>query len=149
VENETRFTVCDLPRTARITFVHRDGHEQQSEDENMAVRVFTDREGHQWTVWRVQPTASTASLQERFQGGWLCFEREDGGARARLPLDEAPPAWDALPDERLELLSRVAEVASRPRGITPPEAHRAQEVDENAARDRPTGSQRVIGPDDS
>jgi hypothetical protein len=114
----------------------------------MAVRVFTDREGHQWSVWRVQPTSSTAGLQERFQGGWLCFERDDGGARSRLPLDEAPPAWEELPDERLELLSRVAEVASRPRGITPAESHRAQEGDEEAARRRTSGARRAIGPDD-
>ena len=77
----------------------------------MAVRVFTGREGYQWSVWRVQPTSSTAGLQERFQGGWLYFERADGGARARLPIEEAPPAWEGLPDERLELLRRVAEVA--------------------------------------
>ena len=115
----------------------------------MAVRVFTDRDGHQWSVWRVQPTSITAGLQERFQGGWLCFEREDGGARARLPLDEAPPAWEQLPDDRLALLSRVAEVASRPRGTTPAEAHRAQEGDENVARDRPTGPRRAVAPDET
>lgn len=115
----------------------------------MAVRVFTDREGRKWSVWRVQPTSSTAGLQERFQGGWLCFEREDGGARSRLPLDEAPPAWESLPDERLELLSRVADVASRPRGITPPEAHRAQEGDENVARNRTSGARHAVGPDES
>jgi len=114
----------------------------------MAVRVFTDREGRKWSVWRVLPTASTAGLQERFQGGWLCFEREDGEARARLPLDEAPPAWEALPDERLVLLSRIAEVASRPRGITPTEAHRAQEGDEDVARNRTTGVHRVVKSDE-
>jgi hypothetical protein len=115
----------------------------------MAMRVFTDRDGQRWSVWRVQPTASTASLQERFQGGWLCFEREDGSARARLPLDEAPAGWEGLPDERLELLSRVAEVASRSRGVTPPDAHRAQEGDEDIARDRSTGARHVIEPDES
>ena len=114
----------------------------------MAVRVFTDRDGHQWSVWRVQPTSSTAGLQERFQGGWLCFERDDGGARARLPLDEAPPSWEALPDDRLELLSRVAEAASRPRGSTPTGAHRAQEGDENVARSRSSGPRHVVGPDE-
>jgi hypothetical protein len=115
----------------------------------MAVRVFNDREGHEWSVWRVQPTSSTSGLQERFQNGWLCFERADGGDRARLPLDEAPPGWDALPDDRLELLSRVAERSARPRGITPPEAHRAQEGDENSARGRSSGPRHAIGPDDS
>jgi len=113
----------------------------------MAVRVFIDRGGRSWSVWRVQPTSSTAGLQERFQSGWLCFERADGGSRARLPLDEVPPAWEELPDERLELLCRVAEVASRPRGMTPPDAHRAQEGNENEARTRPSGARHVIGPD--
>jgi hypothetical protein len=114
----------------------------------MAVRVFTDRGGNEWSVWRVQPTSSTAGLQERFQNGWLCFERADGSNRARLPLDEAPPAWESLPDERLELLCRVAEVGSRARGVTPPEAHRAQEGDENVARARRSGARHVIGPED-
>jgi hypothetical protein len=102
----------------------------------MAVRVFTDRAGNQWNVWRVQPTSSTAGLEERFQDGWLCFERVDGASRARLPLDEVPPSWEELPDERMELLCRLAEVAFRPRGITPPEAHRAQVRDEDFARAR-------------
>ena len=114
----------------------------------MAVRVFTDRAGQQWNVWRVQPTTSTAGLQERFQNGWLCFERYDGGGRARLPLDDAPPAWEQLPDERLELLCRLAEVASRPRGVTPAQAHITQESEEDAARSRRTGERRVIGPDE-
>ncbi len=113
----------------------------------MAVRVFTDRSGRQWNVWKVQPMSSTAGLQERFQNGWLCFEAADGTGRARLPLDEVPPAWEELPAERMELLCRLAEVASRPRGVTPADAHRAQEGDEDLARSRPTGPRRVIGPD--
>jgi hypothetical protein len=114
----------------------------------MAVRRFHDRAGQEWSVWRVQPTSSTAGLQERFQAGWLCFERGDGEGRARLPLDEAPPAWEALPDERLELLCRVAEVASRPRGVTPPDAIRAQQGTENSARSRTSGPRRAVSPDE-
>ena len=113
----------------------------------MAVRVFTDRSGQRWSVWRVQPTSSTAGLQERFRNGWLCFERADGESRARLPLDDAPAGWEALPDERLELLSRLAEVASRPRGVTPIEAHEAQEGDEDYARSRSTGQRASASPD--
>lgn len=114
----------------------------------MAVRVFTDRAGRRWSVWRVKPTSSTAGLQERFQNGWLCFERADGLGRARLPLDDAPASWDQLPDERLELLSRLAEVASRPRGVTPADAHLAQESEEEVARSRTSGARPMISPDE-
>ena len=114
----------------------------------MAVRVFADRTGQRWTVWRVKPTSSTAGLQERFQNGWLCFERGDGDARARLPLADAPTGWESLPDERLELLGRLAEVASRPRGITPPDAHLAQESEEEVARSRPSGARARISSDE-
>ena len=113
-----RYVTCRLKRRcrqARISVETR-RHRRQSRGD-MAVRKFHDRAGQEWSVWRVQPTSSTAGLQERFQAGWLCFERGDGGGRARLPLDEAPPAWEALPDERLELLCRIAEVASN---RTPP-----------------------------
>jgi hypothetical protein len=113
----------------------------------MAVVVFTDRDGQQWNVWRVQPTSSTAGLQERFQNGWLCFESADGASRARLPLEDVPAGWEALPDERLELLCRLAEVASRPRGTTPTEAHEAQEGDEDHARGRKTGPRAAAGRD--
>lgn len=113
----------------------------------MAVRVFTDRDGHEWSVWKVQPTSSTAGLQERFQGGWLCFERADGDGRARLPLDEAPPGWESLPNERLAMLVRVADAASRPRGVTPAASQRAQRGDEEVARST-TGARQVVGPDE-
>jgi hypothetical protein len=114
----------------------------------MAVRVFTDRAGHRWSVWRVKPTSSTAGLLERFQNGWLCFERDDGQGRARLPLADAPAGWEKLPDERLELLGRLAEVASRPRGITPDSAHLAQESEEEIARRRRTGQRSRVNPDE-
>ncbi len=114
----------------------------------MAVRVFSDQQGREWSVWRVQPTSSTAGLQERFQNGWLCFELVDGSERARLPFDDVPPAWEELPDERLELMRRLAEVASRPRGITPAEAHEAQESDEEFARSRRSGAHRTVNRDE-
>ncbi len=113
----------------------------------MAVRVFTDRGGQEWSVWRVTPMSSAAGLQERFQQGWLCFERADGSGRARLPLEDVPPGWEQLPHERLELLCRLAEVSSRPRGVTPHESHRAQEGDEDVARSLPSGERQVIRPE--
>jgi hypothetical protein len=38
----------------------------------------------------------------------LCFDEVRGGERRRLTLDKAPVDWDTLPDDRLELLRRVA-----------------------------------------
>ena len=87
----------------------------------MAIRVFTDRDGWDWTAWRVCPTMGEHSpLQGRFRDGWICFQRVDGTERCRLPLDEVPPGWDALPDDRLELLRRVAAqgMGARGTGIT-------------------------------
>jgi hypothetical protein len=115
----------------------------------MAVRVFKDRGGNDWSVWLVQPTSSTAGLQERFQKGWLCFERQDGHGRARLPMDEAPPGWEQLPDDRLELLCRVAEVSSGLRSVTPTGAHSAQKGDEDEARQRRSGPRHLTGTDEA
>jgi hypothetical protein len=114
----------------------------------MAVRVFTDREGNEWNVWNVQPTSSTAGLEERFRNGWLCFERLDGSSRARLPVDEIPPGWEELPDHRLDLLRQTAEVPSRRKGVTESDANRAQEGDENNARSRTSGPRHLIGPEE-
>jgi hypothetical protein len=81
----------------------------------MALRVFTTREGDEWRVWSVVPAANAAAtLEEDFRGGWLCFEQVDGGERRRLTLTEAPAGWDALPDERLDLLRRVATLVTAP-----------------------------------
>jgi hypothetical protein len=75
----------------------------------MALRTFTDRDGATWNAWQVIPNGG-AGVQERFRDGWVCFERVGGGGRCRLPLSEMPPRWDQLPDVRLELLRRVADV---------------------------------------
>jgi len=47
-------------------------------------------------------------VRPEFRQGWLCFERLDGSCRCRLSAASAPPDWDALPDDRLELLQRMA-----------------------------------------
>jgi hypothetical protein len=75
----------------------------------MALRSFQDRDGTEWRVWSVVPGAmAAATLDDEFRSGWLCFERVDGGGRCRLTLAEAPAGWESLPDERLDLLRRVA-----------------------------------------
>lgn len=79
----------------------------------MALRLFQDRHGREWRVWFVMPAGSAGMLGEAFREGWLCFERTDGGDRRRLAATAAPDAWDALSDERLELLCGVAEPARR------------------------------------
>jgi hypothetical protein len=114
----------------------------------MAVRVFTDRDGNEWNVWNVQPTSSTAGLEQRFQNGWLCFERLDGSSRARLSIDDVPPSWEELPDDRLESLRLTAEVASRRRESTILGAQSSQEGEENDARARRSGPRHFIGPDE-
>jgi hypothetical protein len=81
----------------------------------MALRVFSTREGDEWRVWSVVPAANAAAtLDDEFRGGWLCFEQVNGGERRRLPLTQAPAGWDVLPDDRLDLLRRVASLVSSP-----------------------------------
>ena len=81
----------------------------------MALRSYLDREGDEWRVWSVVPGANAAAtLDEEFRSGWLCFEKATGGDRRRLPMSEAPDDWEALPDERLDLLRRVATPVTAP-----------------------------------
>jgi hypothetical protein len=85
----------------------------------MALRVYRDQEGREWRVWHVMPAAiSAATLEEPYRGGWLCFERVDGTERCRLSMTEVPPAWEALPAQRLDLLRRNAEPATLRSGPT-------------------------------
>lgn len=78
----------------------------------MTLRHFIDRNGEGWRVWSVVPHASGAAVvPPALRRGWLCFAPERGEQRLRLPLEEVPTAWDALPDERLDLLRRVAALA--------------------------------------
>jgi hypothetical protein len=81
----------------------------------MAIRSYTDRDGHEWSVWAVTPAPGSVAYQERFRAGWVCFERVGGGARCRLPFSEVPAGWESLSDDRLDLLRRVAETTSTTR----------------------------------
>jgi hypothetical protein len=84
----------------------------------MALRTFTDRDGNLWNAWQVVPNGSSASYPNRYRAGWVCFERVGGGGRCRLPIAEMPAAWDALPDERLDLIRRAADAASQTGSMT-------------------------------
>ena len=76
----------------------------------MALRQFRDRTGCCWNVWTVEPTA-LGRVDGPLQDGWLCFQRAEGGERLRMARGDVPPAWEELPDERLDLLRRVAVLA--------------------------------------
>jgi hypothetical protein len=75
----------------------------------MALRTFTGPDGQQWNAWHVWPNGAGAGFHERFRDGWVCFERVGGGRRCRIPTGELPSEWESLPDQRLELLRRLAE----------------------------------------
>ena len=71
----------------------------------MALRTFVTSDGTTWTAWLVK-TGGMASVPGT-PTEWLAFQNDDGTERRRLL--EIPNGWDALPDERLDLLRRIAE----------------------------------------
>ncbi len=111
----------------------------------MTIRSYTDRDGHEWSVWAVTPAPGSIAYQERFRDGWVCFERAGGSARCRIPLSEVPPEWESLPDDRLDLLRRVAEVTSTSRTAAQRSADTSREREE--ARSRASTSSPARAPD--
>jgi len=115
----------------------------------MPLRIFDDRGGNQWRVWSVVPASNAAAtLDEEFRGGWLCFEHIGGSERCRLTLGEAPADWEALSDERLDLLRRVATPVSPSNVLSASGTTTGKRPIENAARDRPSGTKDVSGGSD-
>lgn len=113
----------------------------------MPLRTFTDRQGVEWRVWSVTPEPNAAlTLDEEYRAGWLCFERMDGGERRRLALSDVPAAWDALPEERLDLLRRVA-LLSAPLVLDSPADSVVHEPFEDEARARRSGPTTAVGGD--
>lgn len=112
----------------------------------MALRTFIDRDGLAWNAWHVQPAGAGVGYAERYRDGWVCFERVGGGGRCRIPLDQMPPDWDSLPDDRLELIRRVAEASSANTG-TARIPDNVRQVAEDMTQARKTGPAEVIGPE--
>jgi hypothetical protein len=71
----------------------------------MALRTFVAQDGSRWTVWLVQTSGLSGVTGTPSE--WLAFQNEDDSQRRRLL--EVPAGWDALPDDRLDLLRRIAE----------------------------------------
>lgn len=109
----------------------------------MALRTFADRSGCTWNVWNVQPSLAQPVIEDSLRGGWLCFQRSDGGERFRLRMTDVPPAWEQLGDERLDLLRRVAESDAREH---PDTARISDEsvLSENSARGRTSGPRAAV-----
>lgn len=115
----------------------------------MPLRSFIDRDGEEWRVWSVMPDPhAAATLDAEYRAGWLCFERMHGGDRRRLALSDVPAVWEALPDERLDLLRRVAPLSAPPVLDAAAGASDVHEPLEDAARARPSGPKSAIGGDD-
>lgn len=114
----------------------------------MALRVFTDREGHVWNAWQVRPSTTADAVHARYRDGWICFQRDDGTERCRMPIDEVPPGWEALPDDRLDLLRRVAAqpVNERILSDTGEEVRHARV--EDSERDSVSGPREIVGRDE-
>ena len=84
----------------------------------MASRHFTDRDGAQWRVWSTIPRDSRSCLPG-FEQGWLTFEHDSSGERRRLaPI---PAGWEAMADDRMLLLCRLAQPLRGARIPTPVE----------------------------
>jgi hypothetical protein len=114
----------------------------------MPLRTFMDRDGADWRVWSVTPEPHAAlTLDEEFRAGWLCFERMDGAERRRLALTEVPAAWEALTDERLDLLRRVA-VLSAPSLLEQADEAASHGPVEDEARARRSGPKSAVGGED-
>jgi hypothetical protein len=68
----------------------------------MALRSFTDSQGHTWRVWNVIPQYATSRDEDQMtpglQGGWLCFE--NSGEKRRL--SPIPANWEDAASEDLE-----------------------------------------------
>jgi hypothetical protein len=114
----------------------------------MALRTYFDDHGNEWRVWPVTPSTGAGTLGASYQGGWLCFERTDGTDRRRLSLTQVPPAWEALPDVRLDLLCRAADPAGRRGGSSGPADGRDTGAMETEQRQRRSGPKSAIGGDE-
>jgi hypothetical protein len=82
----------------------------------MSLRTFLSRDGTTWSVWRIESVS--AAVVPGTPTEWLCFQDMEGTERRRL--FEYPENWDELPDERLDLLRRMAEAVKLWQRPSPP-----------------------------
>ena len=71
----------------------------------MPLRTFLSRDGSTWSVWRIE--SGSAAVVPGTPTEWLCFQ--DAASTERRRLFEYPENWDDLPDERLDLLRKMAD----------------------------------------
>lgn len=74
----------------------------------MPFREFSDADGARWVVWSTVPS-NGVPLSRGMENGWLTFE----SAHERRRLAPIPDGWVELPDERMELLLKLAGDAPR------------------------------------
>ena len=82
----------------------------------MPLRTFLSRDGTTWSVWRIDSVS--AAVVPGTPTEWLCFQDTEGTERRRL--FEYPENWDELPDERLDLLRKMAEAVKLWQRPSPP-----------------------------
>jgi hypothetical protein len=82
----------------------------------MALRTFLSRDGSTWSVWRIE--SSSAAVVPGTPSEWLCFQDADSTERRRL--FEYPENWAELPDDRLDLLRKMAEPVKQWHRPSPP-----------------------------
>jgi hypothetical protein len=114
----------------------------------LALRVFTDRDGCDWQVWSVDPSAGHMGVRVDLREGWLCFERVGGGDRCRLALTEAPPAWEQMPAHALDRLRRAAAARRSSWAVARDNDGQPRTVDEESAHRRRSGPKHVLGADE-
>jgi hypothetical protein len=96
----------------------------------MSHRKVTDRFGHDWDVWEVNPAVIdrrardsaplvdrrhvnvgfVGRVNERLRDGWLAFQ----SAHEKRRLAPVPPGWESLTDQDLLTLLERAQKAGKP-----------------------------------
>jgi hypothetical protein len=95
----------------------------------MSLRSFVSRDGSTWSVWRID--SASAAVVPGTPSEWLCFQDTDSTERRRL--FEYPDNWADLPDERLDLLRKMAEPVKLWQRPSPPGG--IERVDDSASAD--------------
>jgi hypothetical protein len=95
----------------------------------MALRTFLSRDGSSWSVWHIE--SGSAAVVPGTPTQWLCFQDAESTERRRL--FEYPENWDELPDERLDLLRKMAEPVKLWQRPSPPGG--VEQIDNPAGND--------------